>query len=288
MPCPAALRHIAARHANSTSSSSAPARSSAAQVGLLGGEQAIADLAVGGQPGAVAGRAERVGHRRDDADRRRSAVDQPQPRRRRTTRRGIGRRSKRRAQGRRRSRRPSAPDSRRPLVSGVERHLLDDPQLVSVLAGRTAAVRRRRRGPETGSRTALTFTGPSPAAAAAARPSSTASSRSRRVMAAKCPGSTVSSETLTRSSPAVGQAARPRSPARRRWWSARSPARGCSAAGGGDHVLEPAVQQRLAAGEPDAGDAQPGDREPQQPGQFVEASAAHRPGSQSSPSAGMQ
>ena len=47
-----------------------------AQVGLVAGEQAVADLAVGRQPGAVAGAAERPGDRGDDADRGRAAVDE--------------------------------------------------------------------------------------------------------------------------------------------------------------------------------------------------------------------
>ena len=55
--------------------------------------------------------------------------------------------------------------------------------------------------------------GKTPAAAAALRPASTSSSRSRRVIAAKCTGSTLSSDTLTRSRPAAARAAaRCRSP----------------------------------------------------------------------------
>ena len=45
------------------------------QVGLVAGEEAVADLAVGGEPDPVAVAAERAGHRGDDADRRRAAVD---------------------------------------------------------------------------------------------------------------------------------------------------------------------------------------------------------------------
>ena len=77
MPCPASLPHIASRQVSAISASLPPPRSSAAQVGLGAGEQAGADLAVGGQPGAVAGAAERAGHRGDDADHGRAAVDQP-------------------------------------------------------------------------------------------------------------------------------------------------------------------------------------------------------------------
>ena len=48
------------------------------QVGLLAGEQAVADLAVGGEPDPVAVAAERARHRGDHADRGRAAVDQEQ------------------------------------------------------------------------------------------------------------------------------------------------------------------------------------------------------------------
>ncbi len=51
--------------------------------------------------------------------------------------------------------------------------------------------------------TALTLTGRRPAAAAAARPASTSSSRSRRDRLRKVSGFSVSSETLIRSSPAA-------------------------------------------------------------------------------------
>src|SRR6202041_51912 len=47
-----------------------------AQVALLAGEQAVADLPVSGQPDPVAGAAERAGDGRYDADRGRAAVDQ--------------------------------------------------------------------------------------------------------------------------------------------------------------------------------------------------------------------
>ena len=50
----------------------------AAQVDLAAGEQAVADLAVGGQPHPVAGGAERRGHAGDDADGGRPAVDEEQ------------------------------------------------------------------------------------------------------------------------------------------------------------------------------------------------------------------
>ena len=65
-------------------SSSAPPRINVAQVELVGGEQAGAELAVGGEAHPVAVAAERLGDRRDDADlaarRRGSASGRPAPR----------------------------------------------------------------------------------------------------------------------------------------------------------------------------------------------------------------
>src|SRR5690606_15161819 len=55
-----------------------PGAQGAAQVGLLGGEQAVADLPVGGEPDPVTGGAEGAGDRADDADPGRSAVDEEQ------------------------------------------------------------------------------------------------------------------------------------------------------------------------------------------------------------------
>src|SRR4051794_41880267 len=55
-----------------------PAAQRAAQVALLAGEQAVADLAVGGQPDPVAVAAEGPGDRRDDAHGPRPAVDREQ------------------------------------------------------------------------------------------------------------------------------------------------------------------------------------------------------------------
>ncbi len=53
-----------------------PGPQRAAQVAFRAGEQAVPDLAVGGQPDPVAGTAERPGNRGDDADPGRPAVDQ--------------------------------------------------------------------------------------------------------------------------------------------------------------------------------------------------------------------
>ena len=47
------------------------------QIGLGAGEQAVADLAVGGQPSAIAGAAERPSHRTDNPDGAWAAVDEP-------------------------------------------------------------------------------------------------------------------------------------------------------------------------------------------------------------------
>ena len=97
-----------------------------------------------------------------------------------------------------------------PAVLGVERHLLDEPQLVPALKavpqqlGCLVSLSPRIS-------TALTLTGVSPADVAAARPASTSASRSRRVSFLKISGRNVSSETLIRSSPASRSARRRRS-----------------------------------------------------------------------------
>ena len=77
-----------------------------AEVGLLAGEQAVADLAVGREPHPVAGAAERPGHRADDPDARRAAVDQPRLR-------GGAARAPCRAPARARNARRRSPGSRR-------------------------------------------------------------------------------------------------------------------------------------------------------------------------------
>src|SRR4030088_1325731 len=61
----------------------------APKVGLVTGEQAVADLAVGSEPGAVTRRAERGGGRGDDAHLAATAVALPQLGRRRTARHPI-------------------------------------------------------------------------------------------------------------------------------------------------------------------------------------------------------
>ena len=63
--------------------------------------------------------------------------------------------------------------------------------------------------------------------------------------------------------------------------------RGRSAATPATMLGQAPAQQRLAAGEPDLGDAQASDRDPDQPDDLVVGEQLG-PGSQSRPSAGMQ
>ena len=131
--CLSSLRQTASRTICSRSSSLAPARSGVAQVGLVEGEQARAQAAVGGDADAVAVAAERLGDGVDEADPARGR-----------------RRSGRRARSRAGSRGSgssgwTACDQRadlragqhlvgRPRAVGVERHELDEAHLVGVLA----------------------------------------------------------------------------------------------------------------------------------------------------------
>ena len=125
---------------------SAPARIGAAQVGLLAGEQAVADLAVGGQPDPVAGRRRTAGSpsrsRRPGRGRRRRATSRPArcpgPRRRPASRVNAS------------ASRPRISSAVTivgavPAVLGVQRHLLDEPQLVAALQRTSAAAPRPRR-----------------------------------------------------------------------------------------------------------------------------------------------
>ena len=75
MPWPARLPRIAMTQRSAISSSVGAGAQRRAEVGLLAGEEAVADLAVGGEPDPVAVAAERAGDRGDDADGRRAAVD---------------------------------------------------------------------------------------------------------------------------------------------------------------------------------------------------------------------
>ena len=126
-----------------SSSSLSPRRRAAAQVGLVGGEQARAELPVGGQADPVAVAAERLGHARDHADG--AAAVEVAP--------AVG---GRRAAGRdllERVHRVDAGDDLVladdlvgvPAAAGVERHPLDEPHLDAVAVGRTWRGRRSRR-----------------------------------------------------------------------------------------------------------------------------------------------
>ena len=132
MPCPGSLPAIAATHRSASSSSLGAGPQGSPQVGLLAGEQAVADLTVGGEPDPVAVAAERAGHRGDHADGRGAAVDQEQLGR------GAPPRLASRGQG------EVAAELLEdlvggdhllavPVVLGVERHLLDEAQLVLVV-----------------------------------------------------------------------------------------------------------------------------------------------------------
>ena len=68
-----------------------------------------------------------------------------------------------------------------PVVAGVERHVLDEPQLQAVLAGEPGRAGRRRPRSSPLIATALTLTGSNPAALAARIPSITCSKPVRRV-----------------------------------------------------------------------------------------------------------
>ncbi len=122
---------IAAAQRLAISSSEAPVRNADAQIGFLASEQAVEDLAVGRQAYAVAVAAERPRHRADDADSVRSVVDQELLGRRRATSVEAGQ-PEVLAQQRQRL---VGGDHRLaiPAVLGVERHLLDEAQLVVVL-----------------------------------------------------------------------------------------------------------------------------------------------------------
>ena len=141
MPWPARLPRIATTQRSASSRRSAPARS-APQVGLLAGEQAVADLAVGGQPHPVAVAAERAGDRGDDADGGRAAVDEEQLGRGAPPR--LGRPGSASNSRSRRAKISSAVtiSVAAPAVLGVERHLLDEAQLVAVLEAQRSSSAR--------------------------------------------------------------------------------------------------------------------------------------------------
>ena len=130
MPCPGRLVAIAATQRSAISLVGRPRAQRGAQVGLLAGEQAVAHLAVRGQPDPVAVAAERPGHRGDDADRGGSAVDEEQLGRGAPPRLGGGAEHELLLQ--------AGEDlvggdhlGPAPAVLRVERHLLDEPQVVA-------------------------------------------------------------------------------------------------------------------------------------------------------------
>ena len=140
------------------------------QVGLLAGEQAVADLAVGGQPDPVAVAAERPG---DRARSRRRSPDRRRP--------GTARPARSRAARSAgleqvelgvaaRSKISSAVTIcvAVPAVLGVERHLLDEPQLVAARRGTSRSSSGAWSSLTPRSSTALTFTGVEPGRRAAA------------------------------------------------------------------------------------------------------------------------
>ena len=152
-----------------------------------------------------------------------------------------------------------------PRALRVERHLLDEPQLVAVLEGEPQQSGTASSSLTPRSSTVLSFIGASPASAAARRPGEDVG----QPVAVGDPGEPLAVEGVDgdvdplavrrRPGPARGGRGRARS------WSAPSAA----AAGGGaqlarrdEDLLEAAPQQRLAAGEPDLLDAEPldGDR----------------------------
>ena len=154
-----------------------------AQVVLAVREQARADLAVGGEPDAVAVAAERARHRGDDAHaarrRRGSGTCAPARWDRRPSlelERELGARA---APG---SRPPARACRAIPLVLEVERHPLDEAQLVAFVA-RPARQRHGLVVVEAAHQHRVHLDrARSPRARAAARPASTSASRSRRAM----------------------------------------------------------------------------------------------------------
>ena len=133
--CPSHLPATLSRTAAAISRVGGVAAEQAADVGLVEGEEAVAELAVGGQPDPVAAHAERPADRGDQADPAAAVdvvvIDGRGPR----VLVGGGReRADPRGQ--------AVEDLGReehlvalPAVAGVERHVLDEPQLQAVLAG---------------------------------------------------------------------------------------------------------------------------------------------------------
>ena len=136
-------RRPSAPMAAASSSSVAAAAEDRPQVGLVEREQAAAELALGGEPDPVAGRAERLGDAGDHADLA-AAVAVAE---------ALGRLDAPRAHRLEREHRVDAADDlgrRHDLVAapgavGVERHELDEPHRRRPARGRTRRSRRPRR-----------------------------------------------------------------------------------------------------------------------------------------------
>ena len=117
---------------SASSASVAPVAHRAAQVDLLAGEQAVAQLAVGGEPDPVAGGAERRGDAGDDADRLRARRRRGRARPGRCPAPATGV-SVNRSPSRSRISAWDTIGERSQRVLGVERHLLDEAQLVAAV-----------------------------------------------------------------------------------------------------------------------------------------------------------
>ena len=245
-----------------SSSSVAPSRSSVAQIELVGGEQARAELAVGGEPHPVAVAAERLGDRRDHADRaarrRGSATGRPAPRRGPApARAGRRRRSRRRSRpGRRPGRSASAP-------AGVERHELDEPHLDVRARGRTPARSTISSSLTPRSTTALIFTGVEAgllggldAVEHVVRARRGGSSRSNLAR------SSVSRLMLTRSSPASRRSCAHAAQRRAVGGHRQVDRRAATELGRRERTGEVGAHRRLAAGEADPVDPEALDEDP--------------------------
>ena len=269
MPCPGSLAATARRQTLGQLLVAGPGAHRVAQVALLPGEQAVADLPVGGQPDPVAGPAERPGHRADHADPGRAAVDQERL--------GGGRAALARVVGRQRELRRSAQSRissavtmlsrRQPCCasSGIcsmnrswypwsRQNRSSVAGLVVVDAAHQHGVDLDRAQPGRGRG------GQAGQHVGAAGPAG----RARW----KVSGRSVSSETLIRSRPAArsGPASRA-SPMP--FVVSEISGRGRSAAVRATMPARPAAQQRLAAGEPDLADAEPLHADPDQPDDLV-------------------
>ena len=226
------------------------------QVVLGRREQAVAQLAVGGQPQPVAVAAERRRDRRDDADRLRAAVEHPP----------LGRRSAR-------ARAPASSVQRADSASRISSRVTIRERSHVCPASSGICSMNRSSAPWSSANatrstssssltsriaTALSLRGRRPDAAAAAIPSSTSSSRSRRVRSRNRSRRSVSSEMLSRPSPASmrpGSSSRQPDAVRRHREFDRRAVRPLDRGESPHDVDDVGAQQRLAAGEAEGRDA---------------------------------